>query len=226
MKLFQNDQLLLKNLEEKIFKLSETLTTDNWIDLLNTSSIIKRRNINVIETCAYNINGQKINLASVQKCLLSCGVLNYKDDQFMKFLVNRTNKFLEENLSDSKWVVDNKVNLFSIISSIGMLNIRDTDCLNSFCEILVNNCQDSRLLINLVITCGSLNFKPNLTEKLVQKIKLTDFNLQKIEKREKMFLLNYVWSLCMLNQAKNEFIDVVLRKDFWEEMIGSGKLKK
>lgn len=221
MKLFQNDQLLLKNLEEKILKISETLTTDNWIDLLNTSSIIKRKNINIIETCAYNINRQKISLASAQKCLLSCGVLNYRDDQFMKFLVNRVNELLDENKSDSKWVLENKVNLFSIISSIGMLNIRDKNCLNNFCEVLVNNCQDSRLLINLIITCGSLNFKPHLSEKVVEKIKLTDFSFQNMERREKMFLLNYVWSLCMLNQSKDEFIDVVLKRDFWEEMIGN-----
>ena len=222
-KLFQNDQQILKSLEDQVLKMSENFTTDNWIDLLNTSSIIKRRNISIIETCAYNINGQNISLASIQKCLLSCGVLNYRDDQFMKFLVKRVHKFLDEHESNSKWVNENKVNLFSIISSIGMMNLRDKDCLNSFCNILASNCQDSRLIINLIITCGSLNYNPHSSDKLVDKINLSDFNLQKMDRREKMFLLNYVWSLCMLKQPKSEFIDAVLKKDFWEEFIGNGK---
>lgn len=223
-KLFQSDKYLLKSLDHKIMQISDTLTTDNWIDLFNTHSIIKYRSKTIIETCVYNLNGKKINIDAIQKCFLSCGILNYRDDQFMKSLLYRFKEILEEFKSEPKWIEENKKNLFSIISSIGMLNLREKKCLNELCEVLSNNCEDRRVLINFIITCGSLNYDPHSLDKVIEKIQLTDFNLNGMDSREKMFLLNYVWSLCMLKRSDNEFLKSVLDQDFWKDFINNGKL--
>lgn len=218
-KLFQSDKYLLKSLDAKIMQMSDKLTTENWIELLNTHSIIKYRNKSVIETCVYNLNGQKIDVDSIQKCFLSCGILNYRDDQFMKFLLYRFRDILNEHKSEPAWVNENKKNLFSIISSLGMLNLREKKCLNELCEVLVNNCEDKRVLINFVITCGSLNYDPYSIDKVIQKIELSHFNLNDMDNRERMFLLNYVWSLCMLKKVNDTFLKSVLSEDFWKDFI-------
>lgn len=217
-KLFQSDKYLIKSLENKLLLNSDKLTADNWIDLLNTNSIIKNRSIKVIEACVYNISNQEISLSSIQQCLLSCGILNYRDEQFFNMLVSRFKALLIDTTKDSSWVDENKKDIFSVISSIGMLGLRDKSCLNTLCDFFEKNCIDNRVLINFVITCGSLNYDPHSIEKVISKIKVSDFNVN-MGTREKIFLLNYVWSLCMLKQPSAEFIKEVLQKSFWEDLI-------
>ncbi len=221
--IFSADNYVLTFLGDKILQISETLTVENWIALLNTCSIIKYRNLKIIEACAYNISGKNIDTHSIYKILLSCGILNYKhNSQFLKFLIQRFNELLGESKSNKVWFQDNKIELFSIISSIGMLQLREKVCLNNLSELLNVNCEDPRVIINFIITCGSLNYDPNGYEKLIAKIKLTDFN-KEMDTREKMFLLNYVWSLCMLKQPNKQFISAVLNQNFCNDLVEDSK---
>lgn len=222
--IFYNDKYVMKVLDEKILQIGDTLTTENWVTLLNTHSILKHRNLKVIESCAYNLNGKKLQTDDIYKCLLSCGILGYHfDKQFLKFIMHRFNEIIDENIADREWLETNTISLFSIISSIGMLQLRDKTCLNKLSELLATNCENKRVLINFIITCGSLNYDPHGFEKIVSKIKLNDFN-KRMDMREQMFLLNYVWSLCMLNKADGEFIKAVLDKEFSEPLIGKGMI--
>ena len=141
--------------------------------------------------------------------------------------MRRLSQVLDESKPSDEWFVANKVSLFSIISSIGMLQLRDTTCLDKLCEILATSCDEPRILINFIITCGSLSYGPHSLDKLIKKIKPRDFfnkSFFTLDSREKMFLLNYVWSLCMLNKASSPFIEEVLYKKFWEEFIEDSKL--
>lgn len=217
-KLFATNASVLKILDETILKLSDQLSTEQWVDILKVKSILKIRNVKIIEACAYNIAEKKIDIKSVQECFLSCGILNYRDEFFYKFLVQRLVEIVNEFKNNKYWVQDNKKNLFSIISSLGMLNLRDKLCMNVLCDLLVTNFQDSRLLINFVITCGSMNYEPKKIDDVISEIELTNFS-DTIDKRQKMFLLNYVWSLCMLKRANSNFIKEVLKEDFWRELV-------
>ncbi len=222
--IFYTDDYVLKSLGDKILQISDTLTIENWLELLNTCSIIKYRNLKIIEACAYNITGKNIDINAIYKILLSCGILQYKyDSQFLKFIVQRLNELLDESKSNPTWLKSNKVEFFSIISSIGMLQLRDKTCLNKLSELLNSNCDDPRVLINFIITCGSLKYDPQGFEKLIAKIKLTDFN-KEMDNRERMFLLNYVWSLCVLKQANKQFISAVLNQNFWKDLIEDSKI--
>ena len=184
-KLFATNASVLKILDETILKLSDQLSTEQWVDILKVKSILKIRNVKIIEACAYNIAEKKIDIKSVQECFLSCGILNYRDEFFYKFLVQRLVEIVNEFKNNKYWVQDNKKNLFSIISSLGMLNLRDKLCMNVLCDLLVTNFQDSRLLINFVITCGSMNYEPKEIDDVISEIELTIFS-DTIDKRQKM----------------------------------------
>lgn len=220
-KILSTDKYAVKAICVKILKMSETLTTANWVDLLNTMSIVKIRDFNIIEACAYNIEGKDIDITSIYKILLSCGILRYANNtQFLKFIVKRLGEILDEFKSSPEWFDANKIGLFSIITSIGMLHLRDKGLLNKLCSMLNTNCEDPRQLISFVITCGSLKCKPKDLRQLNARIKRTDFKYP-YDSREKMFLLNYVWSVCVLNLEpgeKENCIEAVLNRKFWEEL--------
>lgn len=220
-KLFSTNASVLKTLDETILKLNEQVTTEQWVDLLKVKSMLKIRNVKIIEACAYNITDKKIDINSIQECLLSSGILKYHDEFFFKFLVQRFKELIDEFKTGQNWVKDNEKILFSIISSLGMLNLRDKYCMNVLCDLLASDCHDSRVLINLVITSGSMNYDPKKIDDVISKIKLADFS-DITHKKHKMFLLNYVWSLCMLNRANSDFIKEVLKEDFWQELIEKG----
>lgn len=100
MKFFTNEPSIIKKLDNKLLQLSNKLTSLDWVDLLNSKSIYRQRNVSILESCAYNLIKKKddkaLNVESIQKCLLSCGILNYNDDQFYKFLLDSLNEELKK----------------------------------------------------------------------------------------------------------------------------------
>lgn len=49
------ETLIVKKIDEKLLKIQDKLTAVDWVDLINTKSILRHRNINLIEACAYKL---------------------------------------------------------------------------------------------------------------------------------------------------------------------------
>lgn len=55
LKLFSHESSLVQRIDMRLSQLADKLTLDEWIELLNTKSILRQRNMSILEICAYNI---------------------------------------------------------------------------------------------------------------------------------------------------------------------------
>lgn len=217
MKIFYAESSTTKFLDQKILKLAENLKASDWVDLLNTKSIYRLRDLAILDLCSYNlIKIKNTDIESIQKCLLSCGILNYHDQQFYKFLLDSLLNELKNNESKD-WLKKNEKNLLSILSSIGMLQLRDDKLLDFIQYTLEKNPDLSKLIVNFITSCGGLNFRAKNLDKLKSKINLDSFDLA--DRKEKVSLINYVWSLCSLDSPDSKLIDHVLGEQFWKDLL-------
>lgn len=229
MRLFPEDPLVVKQLDYKLLQSKEKLNGKDWIDLFNTKSILRQRNMTLIESCAYSLINNKtmLDIDSVQKILLSCGILSYHDEQFYKYLVENLLAILEKNKSNQNWLSQNESNMLSIINSIGMLQVRDKKLLDSICRLLADQkTASSKLIISYVISCGFLSYQPS-DKKCFDSLftKINPESLAANNVKNKLQLLNYVWSLCVLDKTNDDLIAKVLVESFWSEFLNGQQFK-
>lgn len=224
MKLFSQEPILIKKLDNKLLQIADGLGVADWVDVLNTKSIFRQRNLSVLESCAYNLIKKKdeklLNIDSIQKCLLSCGILHFHDSQFYKFLLESLTNELNKNESNKNWLEENEKSLSSIISSLGIIQLRDEALLDTLCRVFKNNMDKKKLIINFAISCASLNYEPvkPVFKSLIANIDVNDFDLSK-DRKEKINFLTYVWSLCALNCHNQKFVSKVLGEEFRNSLL-------
>lgn len=220
MRIFSQEINTSKNLDNKLLKIAEGLKSADWVDILNNKSILRQRNITILELCSYNlIKLKELKIDSIQKCLLSCGILNYYDRQFFNFLLESLYDEISKNESKD-WIKTNEKNLLSILSSIGMLQLNDEKVLNQLLDTLEKHSDMTKLIINYVISCGGLNFRPSNSEKfksLISNIDVKNFDLT--NRKEKINFLNYVWSLCSLDVPNSKMIGELLLEKNWKDLL-------
>jgi hypothetical protein len=233
-KLFSKDESILKKLADILNEKSQKLTQKDWVDLLNLMSILRLRNQVILDTCVYNLLKLKKNsllsIESIQKCLLSCGILNYHNTHLYGYLLeNLRAKFKEiseKSLSENDYKTYEPY-LISIVNSIGILHLNEKNTLKDLQEFLAKHYLKSpKLLISFVITCASLNYNPLLVaenkssfETILSNVNLDVLN--KFEAKEKLMLVNYVWSLCTLNKVNHKMLSLVLDENFYIFLIDS-----
>lgn len=226
MKLFAQEPSMVKLLDTSLHKIADKLSVLDWVELLNTKSIIRQRNLGILELCAYNLIKNReqqqtppLAIESIQKCLLSCGILNFHNGQFYNFLLDNLSTLIKTHERDANWCKFNENNLNSIINSIGILQLRDENLIDSLCLLLKNNSDQKKLLTSFVISCASVNYHPmrQVFKQIVEEIELKHFNLD--DKKEKVNLINYVWSLCLLDCADSKMIATVLDKNFNSSLL-------
>ena len=220
------EALITKKLDEKILKLQNNLTSTDWIDLINTKSILRHRNQNLLESCVYNLtkldDENALTIGAIQSLFLSCGVLKVYNVQFLKFLLNKFLKILKTNESNVDWVKENEKNLNLIINSIGILRLKDSETLDALCALLNKNPSfGHKSTINFVKSAASLNYKPPGDDfiQLLEKINVNSFNLTEI--KEQVLFLDFVWSLCVLRVQNPKLVATVLSVKFWNNLITS-----
>lgn len=228
LKLFSSEPSVVQRIDIRVSQLAEKLTLDDWIELLNTKSVLRQRNVRLLELCAYNINKQleskqdsHLSLDQIHKCLLSCGILSYHDGSFYQLIINQLQQSLEKSGS-TKWMVENEPHLQAIITSLGMLQLRHEKTLETLCTLLKNNRDRIKLIVSFVQTCGALNYAPNeaqfapIIAALGDPV-ITHFNLN--DSRDRSSYLNYVWSLCALDRADQYLVASVLEKKFFDSIL-------
>ena len=219
------EAFIVKKLDERVFKIQDKLSAADWVDLINTQSILRHRNLNLIESCAYNLtklnDTNVLTIDAIQSLFLSCGVLSFNNVQFFNFLLNKLKDILKTNEKNSEWIKENERNLNAIINSIGILKLKDASLLDALVVFLDKdeNIVNHKLIISFVKSIASLNYKPpgDNFSKLVAKINLNSFKLSEI--KEKSLLIDYVWSLCVLKVQNQELLSSVLAEAFWSSLI-------
>jgi hypothetical protein len=219
------ETLIVKKIDEKLLKIQDKLTAVDWVDLMNTKSILRHRNINLIEACAYkltNFNDSNVmNIDAIQSIFLSCSILSFSNIQFFNFLLNKLLDILKTNDTNSDWIKKNDRTLNAIINSIGILKLKDSKILDTLVVFLDKNLDviSDKLIISLIKSVASLDYKPpdDGFGRLTAKINKGSFNLN--ETGEKTLFLDYVWSLCVLQVNNQELVAAVLDETFWKSLI-------
>ena len=219
------ETLIVKKIDEKLLKIQDKLTAVDWVDLINTKSILRHRNINLIEACAYkliNFNDPNVmNIDAIQSIFLSCSILSFNNIQFFNFLLNKLLDILKTNDANSDWIKNNDRTLNAIINSIGILKLKDSKVLDALVVFLDKNLGviSDKLIISLIKSLASLDYKRSDDGfgRLTSKINLGSFNLN--ESGEKTLFLDYVWSLCVLQVPNQELVAAVLNEAFWKSLI-------
>lgn len=226
MKLFSRNAEFVSSLDQKILRLSEQLSVTNWIDLLITKSILRQRDVSILEAAAHQLialdkEQNKLSLENVQQALLSCGILSFMDEKFESHLIGCLNNALKRPDLLKKKAKEVETLLGSIINSIGILQIRDSRTLNTLCKYLMDNFgQSSKLLTSFVITCGHLNYNPNTGEFKQMIKKLNSLQPTFEDKKDKIMFLNYVWSTCLLKCPNTSFMAIALdEQKFYGELL-------
>ncbi len=222
LKMFAPDPSIIKVIDGNILKLGDKLTTQDWVALLNTKSILRQKNLSVLSTCALNIikrkDVERLDLNSIKSCLLSCGILSYYENQFFKVILEQLASEVTRNKNDSAWLKSNLNHLSVIIKSLGILKLKDDACLDALSSLLNENKSELKkdLIVSFVVSCATVSYKPNAAFKeLVNHVKPRDFDAEK----NKLTLLNFVWSLCALGETRPELITLVLESNFWQSLL-------
>ena len=226
----KQDTLNVKKIDDRIMKISDKLEWNDWIDLFKTKSILRLRNLNLLEACSFNIiekcGDNLLSLEKIQTLLLSCGILSFTNEQFYKFLIDKLLEVIKANLNDSNWLKENETNLLPIINSIGILKLNDSKLLDTFCLFLSQNQLSSNTLAtHFVVSCACLDYKPNEESFKALRNKLSLNSFKTVERLDKIALLDYVWSLCVLDRASNEFVAAILKESFWNDLISFHKTR-
>lgn len=257
LKLFASEPAVVQRIDLRISQLADQLSLDQWVDVFNAKSVLRQRNVALLEICAYNIikhatknpsqsDASVLKLEHIQKCLLSCGILNYHDATFYTFLVTQLRMLLLNEIgqsssssssppspsssSSSSWIADNETHLLAIVNSLGMLQLRDEKMLDALASLLrLHPERVAKLTISFVQTCGALNYAPpndfaQIVAALGDPVSSGHFNLD-ASGRDRHGFLNFVWSLCVINQANPYLIAAVLERKFFDAILtGFSKL--
>jgi hypothetical protein len=228
-KIFAIEPLVIKRLDNLLIKIGEKFNSKDWVEILNVKSINRQRNMVLIDSCAFNImrlkDQEPLDIDSIQKCLLSCGILSFLDVQFFKTIVDSFINVINSKNNQSAWIKQNEQNLISIVNSIGMLQLRDKKLLDTLCSFLAKNIASisPNLIVKFIISCSHVNYLPgdsapsNDFKRLLEQISVKNFNLE--DQKDKINFLNYVWSLCALDLVDPTLVSRVLDESFWKYLI-------
>jgi hypothetical protein len=225
LKAFAAEPLTLKLIDNRIMKLMEKFTTIELVDLLNTKSILRQKNISVLNTCAARIisrvDEDKLDVSMIRRCLLSCGLLSYLESQFLKTALEKLTELVVANLQNAEWFAANAADLSVIVTSIGMMKLKETACLDALSQLLIANksaMSISDLVLKFVLACAVIGYKPQGEFKqLVDLIAIEQFDLT--QKNDQMKLLNFTWSMCSLGIDRKEMINAVLDEKVWKNIL-------
>lgn len=188
------------------------LSSGQWLELLKTKSILRQRSREILTVITFNLaNNHKdlFRIEDIQQCLLSFGVLNYYDEQLLKRLMNDLSELIKNGL---KLTSENETLLESIMSSIGILRLRDEALLDLISDFLENANASTNLVTNFIISCAYLNYRPKIKfDSLINSLKYDEIN-------DKSKLINLTWSLCVLNKPNLRLIDICLNEPFYKEL--------
>ena len=226
LRLFSTDSEVLAFIDNRVVQSGECLSCADWIEIVNTMSIIRHRSVAALESCAYRLIEERhthhMSVEAVQKCLLSCGLLKFHDDQFLRFLTSAMLRELSVNEFNVSWLVKNEQLLLSVINSLSIMRIRNDALMRALGLFLQGKWQRfSNLAIAYLIACGTLYYQPErgVLEQLSANVNEENFDLHQY--KEKLHFLNYVWSLCALNETANvkHAIPILLDRSFWSDII-------
>ena len=164
-------------------------------------------------------------------------MLHYNDETFFKFLLAQLARQLGTAAASepAKWLAAHEASLGPIISSLGMLQLRDEALLDQLTSLLTAGGQAAppQLVVSFVQTCAALAYLPGaaaqsdeqrrkvLREQLIAGVDVSAALATSATRYEKLRFLNFVWSLCCLGAAREDLVAAVLSSTFVVSMLSS-----
>ncbi|XP_050545799.1 FAST kinase domain-containing protein 4 [Daktulosphaira vitifoliae] len=197
--------------DDEAAKLISTISLPQMIRVLSALAVKKKRSITLMRSLAFNIgrSSEKLDIKQCADVLYALAILNFPDEVLMEKVSSDVCSLLPSN--------DRSSVIGSIITSMGVLRLRDTDLLESLSTWLeknIDNCK-KHTLESFIITLAYVNYKPINFESISKVFE----NNKKIDVSNINTWLDVVWSLIVLEKENNEHLESVLSPDFTANLL-------
>jgi len=210
-----DDDRLIDRFDERLLDISDHLSFDDWFSILHHKSTSKRRDRTMIRAAFHHLtklsDGTLISLEKIKDCLAASSKLNIPDRNFLERLIN--DAFVQIHQ------LENPSILPSLITSMGTLRLRHCDLLNSIGKLLIDRTSkmsSKRLksIHSFILTCASVQYSPPTLSTLINEYSL--LNEENSSTKDLKNQLDFVWSLAILGEAKNEHLSTILNNETFQ----------
>ena len=207
----------LYTIDKNVLSGLESFTLQEAIDILSAYSVSHRRVKFVLDPLTSSIckNASELEPMQISSILYAFAELNYMN---LEILQNILPSLLSKISS-----IENSFIIGSIFTSIGKLRWLNPDLLNALCEWVSSNIETCRTrdLMSMVVTLGNLNYVPNNSEVLRQKLDQVEIHTD-----NKFILINYIWALSVIGWVTNDQLQLILNEGFSKSVLENLKNKK
>ncbi|XP_072548361.1 FAST kinase domain-containing protein 4 [Salminus brasiliensis] len=210
---------LMERLEEKALELAEKLSAEDLCKVALSLALLERRAVPLLRALSYYLQqkpSRELKTPLLLDVIYSFGRLNFYNAQMFKRVAGELLHRMEQ-LSSTDVVKCSK--------SLSFLKWLHQPLFDGFAEhFLKNHVQYSTLqLCNLLMSFSNLNFQPSSNEEFYKKVH--EVLEGSWEGFEPPLQTDVVWSLCVLQQAKPEFITAVTDPAFQTELAGVSSVR-
>ncbi|KAF5305169.1 hypothetical protein FQR65_LT07787 [Abscondita terminalis] len=204
--------------DDEAAKLISSISLSQMVKVITTLAQRKRRSTPLLRSLAYNISGnsEHLDLKECADILYSASLLNFIDENMLEKVCSDICIAIPNNTKGSAAVG-------SILTSLGHLRYKDTGILDTLSDWVLKNHSICRTqdVVSLFITLATLNHSTSnidqINQVLIPQLKEAEINRPSV-------WLDFVWSLVVLNQIKEDHISSVLREDFLKKLEPDGNM--
>ncbi|XP_050421430.1 FAST kinase domain-containing protein 4 [Adelges cooleyi] len=195
--------------DDEAAKLISSISLPQMIKVLSTLAVKKKRSATLMRSLAFNIGrcSEKLDIKQCADILYALAVLNFPDEVLME----KVSADLCSTISTN----DRPSVIGSIITSMGILRLRDTDLLESISSWLENHECKQHILESFLITLAYVNYKTVNVDNIFKV-----FENNKIDGVSNINTwLDVVWSLIVLKRESDDHLKSVLSPGFTKSVL-------